>query len=62
MCLPLALPWASVMHAWDLDLTCGWALLQGRLLPSLGPAAFLNVSDPLSPAPPQRSQKGPLLL
>lgn len=46
VCLPLALPWASAMHAWDLDLTCSWALLQGRLLPSLGPAAFLSLSDP----------------
>lgn len=39
-------PLAHAMHAWNLGLTCSRALLQGRLLPSLGPAAFPNLSDP----------------
>lgn len=49
--LPPSLPGARVMHAWDLDLTCSRALLQGRLLPSSGPAVFLDSATPLSTAP-----------
>ena len=39
--LPPSLPRARARHAWGLDLTCSRALLQGRLLPSSGPAVFL---------------------
>lgn len=44
-------PLANAMHAWNLELTCSQALLQGRRLPSSGPAAFPDLSDPFLLAP-----------
>lgn len=54
-------PLANAMHAWNLELTCSWALLQGRLLPSLGPAAFPDLSDPFF-AGSRGLKRGPGLL